>query len=92
MHIFSDFSEFKAAVGSEIGASEWIEVTQERISLFAQATCDDQWIHVGGRTSIAEVADVPPPDGLRVNHHMMIEIEGGQRPACVAELIALRYL
>jgi hypothetical protein len=38
MHIFSDFSEFKAAVGSEIGASEWIEVTQERISLFASAS------------------------------------------------------
>ena len=90
MRIFSDFSEFKAAVGSEVDASEWIEVTQERINLFARATCDDQWIHVGGRTSIAEVEDVPP-DGLRVNYHMMIEIEGGQRPACAAELIALRY-
>ena len=43
-----------------------------------------------GRTSIAEVEDVPP-DGLRVNYHMVIEIEGGQRPACVAELIALHY-
>jgi len=46
MRIFSDFSEFKAAVGSEVGASEWIKVTQERINLFAQATCDEQWIHV----------------------------------------------
>ena len=90
MRIFSDFSEFKAAVGSEIGASEWIEVTQERINLFARATCDDQWIHVRDRTSIAEVEDIPP-DGLRVNYHMVIEIEGGQRPACVAELIALHY-
>ena len=42
MRIFSDFSEFKAAVGAEIGVSEWIEVTQERINLFAQATCDEQ--------------------------------------------------
>jgi acyl dehydratase len=91
MRIFSDFSEFKAAVGSEVDASEWIEATQERINLFARATCDDQWIHVRGRTSIAEVEDVPP-DGLRVNYHMVIEIEGGQRPACAAELIALRYL
>jgi hypothetical protein len=32
-----------------------------------------------------------PPDGLRVNFRMVIEIEGGQRPACVAELIALHY-
>src|ERR1700761_8300161 len=28
---------------------------------------------------------------LRVNYHMVIEIEGGQRPACVAELIAFHY-
>ena len=45
---------------------------------------------IRGRTSIAEVEDVPP-DGLRVNYHMVIEIEGGQRPACVGELIALHY-
>ena len=45
---------------------------------------------IRGRTSIAEVEDVPP-DGLRVNYHLVIEIEGGQRPACVAELIALHY-
>jgi acyl dehydratase len=38
---------------------------------------------IRSRTTIAEVEDVPP-DGLR-------EIEGGQRPACVAELIALHY-
>jgi hypothetical protein len=36
------------------------------------------------------VEDVPP-DGLRVNYHMVIEIEGAQRPASVAELIALHY-
>jgi hypothetical protein len=39
---------------------------------------------------IAEVEDVPP-DGLGVNYHLVIEIGGGQRPACVAELIALHY-
>jgi acyl dehydratase len=41
-----------------------------------------------GRTTIAEAEDVPP-DGLRVNYHLVVEIEGGKRPACVAELIAL---
>ena len=41
-----------------------------------------------GHTTIAEVEDVPP-DGLRVNYHLVIEIEGGKRPACVAEVIAL---
>jgi acyl dehydratase len=45
---------------------------------------------IRGRISIAEAEDVPP-DGPRVNYRMVIEIEGGQRPACVAELIALHY-
>ena len=43
-----------------------------------------------GRVTVAETEDVPP-DGLRVNYHLVIEIEGGKRPACVAELIALHY-
>ena len=43
-----------------------------------------------GRVTVAEAEDVPP-DGLRVNYHLVIEIEGGKRPACVAELIALHY-
>jgi acyl dehydratase len=41
-----------------------------------------------GRTTLAEAEDVPP-DGLRVNYRLVVEIEGGKRPACVAELIAL---
>jgi acyl dehydratase len=151
MRIFSDFDQFKAAVGSEIGVSDWIDMTQERIDRFAQATCDGRWIHddrdrksselpdgitcahgllslslapmfirsvidikglrntlnygadhirylspvpagsrIRGRTSIAEVEDIPP-DGLRVNYHVVIEIEGRRYPACVAELIALHY-
>jgi acyl dehydratase len=151
MRLFDGFDDIKSAVGSEIGASEWIEITQDRINRFAEATCDEQWIHVDqervkkelpggrtiahgllslslapmfirsviglkglrstlnygadrirylspvpagsrirGRTTIAEANDVPP-DGLRVNYHMVIEIEGSERPACVAELIALHY-
>ena len=39
-----------------------------------------------GRVTVAEAEDVPP-DGLRVNYHLVIEIEGGKKPASVAELI-----
>ena len=138
-------------VGQEVATSDWFEVTQERINMFAEATCDEQWIHVDqeraknelpggttiahgllslalaplfirsvmglkglrntlnygadrirylspvpagsrlrGRLTVAEAEDVPP-DGLRANYRLVIEIEGGQRPACVAELIALHY-
>ena len=36
----------KELVGREIGVSEWFQMTQERIDQFAQATEDQQWIHV----------------------------------------------
>jgi acyl dehydratase len=149
MRVFNGFADIKSAVGTEIGVSDWIEITQDRINKFADATCDEQWIHVDqelakqklpggktiahgllslslapmfirsvmglkglkntlnygadrirylspvpagsrlrGRTTIAEAEDVPP-DGLRVNYHLVVEIEDGKRPACVAELIAL---
>ncbi len=38
--------DLASRVGQEVGVSEWYEVTQERIDLFAEATEDHQWIHV----------------------------------------------
>jgi acyl dehydratase len=151
MRVFGNFDEIKSAIGTEIGVSDWVEVSQDRINRFAEATCDEQWIHVDqerakkelpsgttiahgllslalaplfirsviglkelrntlnygadrirylapvpagsklrGRVTIAEAEDVPP-DGLRVHYHLVIEIEGSKKPACVAELIALHY-
>ncbi|QZH58343.1 MaoC family dehydratase [Mycolicibacterium farcinogenes] len=46
MKVFSGLDEFVAAKGSELGPTEWMEVTQERVNLFADATDDHQWIHV----------------------------------------------
>jgi acyl dehydratase len=36
----------KALAGKEMGTGEWLEITQERIDAFADATDDHQWIHV----------------------------------------------
>ena len=151
MRVFKDFEEIKAAVGSEIGVSGWVVVTQERIDQFAEATGDDQWIHVDverakrespTRTTIAHglftlslipefvrdvmglegikntlnyganrvryLSPVPagsrlrarvkivatedsPNNGLRVTYGVSIEMEGGTRPACVAEVMAIHY-
>jgi acyl dehydratase len=44
--VFNDLSEFVAAAGSQLGPTEWIEITQDRVNLFAEATDDHQWIHV----------------------------------------------
>ncbi|MFE0380351.1 MaoC family dehydratase [Streptomyces inhibens] len=38
--------ELKKLAGSDLGTSEWIDITQERINTFADATGDHQWIHV----------------------------------------------
>ena len=151
MRVFSDFNDLKSAVGREVGVSNWLEISQERINKFADATGDEQWIHVDperaahempggktiahgllslslipmfmrqviglqglrntlnygankiryltpvpagsrlrGRVSILEAQDVPP-DALRVTYKVTIEIEGGERPACVTEVIGQHY-
>jgi acyl dehydratase len=63
MRIFSDFNEIKSALGSEIGASDWIEVSQERINQFAEATCNEQWIHVDQERAKKEL-----PGGTTIAH------------------------
>ena len=44
--VFGNLEELAAKVGQEVVVSDWIEVTQERIDQFADATGDYQWIHV----------------------------------------------
>ncbi|GCD97545.1 MaoC family dehydratase [Embleya hyalina] len=44
--VFTDLQQIKDSVGRHLGHSEWLEITQERINLFADATGDHQWIHV----------------------------------------------
>jgi acyl dehydratase len=44
--VFASPAELAGAAGKELGASEWLEITQERIDRFADATGDRQWIHV----------------------------------------------
>ncbi|THA27159.1 MaoC family dehydratase [Streptomyces sp. RKND-216] len=44
--VFTSAEELRAAVGEELGASDWLEVDQKRVDLFADATGDHQWIHV----------------------------------------------
>ncbi|MFE4372250.1 MaoC family dehydratase [Streptomyces sp. NPDC056835] len=44
--IFTSAEELRAGVGEQLGHSEWLEIDQKRIDLFAEATGDHQWIHV----------------------------------------------
>ncbi|MFH8368166.1 MaoC family dehydratase [Streptomyces sp. NPDC018031] len=44
--IFHSLDDLRAAVGRELGPTDWLDVDQRRIDLFAEATGDHQWIHV----------------------------------------------
>jgi acyl dehydratase len=47
-------AELPTLVGTELGTSDWVEVTQESVNLFAEATGDHQWIHVDVERAKAE--------------------------------------
>ncbi|MCO1656141.1 MaoC family dehydratase [Pseudonocardia humida] len=47
-------AELPGLTGSELGTNDWVEVTQERVQRFADATDDHQWIHVDVQRAEAE--------------------------------------
>lgn len=147
MRILNDRDEIAATVGTELGVSSWIEIHQDRIDMFADATGDRQWIHVdperaadgpfgatiahgyltlsllpflgaqvfafaGDRARVnyglnrvrfmapvrvgskvrirIEVLDVQDIEkGQQVTLQHTVEIEGGEKPACIAETVTL---
>lgn len=59
----TSLEELRSLVGQEVGAGDWLEVTQERINLFADATGDHQWIHIDTERAKAE-----SPYGTTIAH------------------------
>ncbi|HCT75637.1 MAG TPA: dehydratase [Micromonosporaceae bacterium] len=55
MTAFASLAELRTAIGTEVGQSDWIEIDQNRINLFAHTTEDHQWIH----TDIERAAEGP---------------------------------
>ncbi|MCB0986715.1 MAG: MaoC family dehydratase [Acidimicrobiales bacterium] len=54
MTTFNGIDEVRAAVGTHLGYSDWVTVTQEQVNTFAEATGDHQWIHVDVERAMAE--------------------------------------
>lgn len=52
--IINSFHEFTALLGKNIGVSDYVELSQERINMFADATLDHQWIHVDTERAATE--------------------------------------
>jgi acyl dehydratase len=44
--IANGLDELKALAGTDLGSTGWLEITQDRVNAFAEATGDHQWIHV----------------------------------------------
>jgi acyl dehydratase len=144
-----EMANLKGAAGTHLGYTEWREMTQERVNLFADATDDHQFIHVdperakqtpfGGTVAhgfltlslvapimgelmhvsdakmginygldkvrfpaplpvgaqfrgggeIIEVTDVP--GALQVKSKVTVEVQGAEKPACVAESLVRLY-
>jgi acyl dehydratase len=142
--------EIKAQAGADLGYSRWMEITQDRVNTFADATDDHQWIHVdeerakdgpfGGTiahgyltlslliplwSELLEVTGVrmavnlglnrvrfpsPVPVGSKIRAHgamasvtevkgggvevvvdLTVEIDGADKPACVAQAVYRFY-
>ena len=143
-----NIADLPGLVGTEVGVSDWLEVSQERVNLFADATGDHQWIHVDVERATREiggpiahgyltlsliphlsegmlpvkgvtrginygsdkvrftnmvpvgskvrarqklVSAEPKAGGMQLRNEVTIEIDGQQRPACIAETISLIY-
>ena len=54
MRVIASLAELKQMVGQEIAVSDWLEITQQRVQQFADATGDHQWIHLDAERSRAE--------------------------------------
>jgi acyl dehydratase len=84
--IVKSIQSLQEMVGKEIGVTEWLHVSQDRIGLFAEATEDRQWIHLDGDRAIKE-----SPYKTTIAHgfltlslishfvKQLIEIQGGVR-------------
>lgn len=62
--IFTSVDELTAAIGEDLGSGEWLEITQERVNAFADATGDHQWIHVDPERAAAGPFGAPIAHGF----------------------------
>lgn len=76
MQIFENAGELAKLVGSTLGPSEWLTITQEMIDGFARSTGDDQWIHVDPERAKREA-----PGGKTIAHGFLtLSLIGRMQP------------
>ena len=65
METFTGLAQFEDATGRALGPTDWLEITQDRVDMFADATGDHQWIH----TDPVRAAD--GPFGATIAHGLL---------------------
>ena len=84
MREFNSLAELKDLIGQEVAHSEWVEISQERVNTFADATGDHQWIHID-----VERAKLESPFGGPIAHGFLTL---SLLPMLVANAIKLTYV
>ncbi|BBB66900.1 MaoC family dehydratase [Undibacterium sp. YM2] len=84
MREFNSLAELKDLIGQEVAHSEWVEISQERVNTFADATGDHQWIHID-----VERAKRESPFGGPIAHGFLTL---SLLPMLVANAIKLTYV
>ena len=62
---FSSPQDLLGAVGADLGVTDWVTITQDQIDKFAEATLDNQWIHVDTERAKAGPFGTPIADAPR---------------------------
>ena len=89
MRVFETPFELESHVGLDLGATDWLEIDQQRINTFADATGDHQWIHV----DLERAARESPLGGTIVHGFLTLSLlpmlsgEVGMVPAGVAHVL-----
>lgn len=83
-------AELQGLVGEELGVSDWLEIDQDRIDAFADATIDHQFIHVDPEAAKAT------PWGTTIAHgfltlSLLIPLVSGSLPAPEKTVMAINY-
>jgi len=67
---FASLENLRSRVGEELAVSDWLEISQERINQFAEATGDHQWIHV----DVARAAKESPFGGTIAHGYLTLSL------------------
>ncbi|HEX6167124.1 MAG TPA: MaoC family dehydratase [Acidimicrobiales bacterium] len=77
--VFESLDEVRGAVGTLLGTSDWFEITQQQVDLFAEATGDHQWIHV----DVARARRESPFGGPIAHGHLTLALTNRVLPQVV---------